>query len=130
MIKPHFLFTQHQNSYSVKVKNLERLSVEQIQTLETFVKNRNGIFNFETYSFVIQKRLSFNMFEVLLDSLNIKVFCEEHILQKQTFKRIGFGQYKGMQYNELPDTYLIWLKSNYRGFEKEDIAQELQRRKL
>lgn len=44
MIKPHFIFTSYKNSFSVKVKNLEKLTVEQIQTIERFVSQRKGIF--------------------------------------------------------------------------------------
>jgi hypothetical protein len=35
-----------------------------------------------------------------------------------------------MSYSELPDTYLMWLKNNYRGAEKENVTQEIAKRKL
>mgnify|MGYP002629026542 CR=1 FL=1 len=130
ILKPHFLFTRYKNSFSVKVKNLEKLTVAQIQAIEEFVRERKGVFDFNAYSFVIQKRLEFNAFAALLKSVNLNAFCEENIPEEKFYKRVGFGQYKGMRYDELPDSYLQWLKSNYRGYEKEDIAEELKKRNL
>ena len=130
ILKPHFIFTSRKNSFSVKVKNLEKLTVPQIQAIEEFVSKRKGVFDFNSYSFVIQKRLEFNAFVELLKGVNLNAYCEENVLEEKTYKRIGFGQYKGMQYNELPDSYMLWLKSNYRGYEKEDLDKELSRRNL
>ena len=130
MIKAHLSFTQHYNSFSVVVKNLEKLSVEQIQEIEAFVQKRKGIFDFNTYTFVIQKKIDFNMFVTLINNSNINAYCQENVISKKEYKRIGFGQYKGMQYNELPDSYMLWLKSNYHGYEKDDINKELQKRKF
>ena len=130
MIKAHLIFTHYRNSYSVKIQNLEQLSVEQIQQLQEFVSSRNGIFDFNTYSFVIQKRLEFYQFISLIKFCEIKADCEENIIIEKNYPRVGFGQYKGMQYNELPDSYMLWLKSNYRGQDRETIDKELKRRKL
>ncbi|MEA2099325.1 MAG: DUF3820 family protein [Campylobacterota bacterium] len=130
MIKAHLIFTHFTNSYSVHIPNLEQLSVEQIQQLQGFVSSRNGIFDFNKYSFVIQKRLEFFEFLSLIRNCGIKAVCEENIIIKQTQPRIGFGQYKGMQYNELPDSYIFWLKTNYRGYERDIIDKELKKRNL
>ncbi|OIP55777.1 MAG: hypothetical protein AUK54_03365 [Helicobacteraceae bacterium CG2_30_36_10] len=130
MAKAHFIFTQHANSFSVYIKNLEQLSVEQIQQIENFVKNRNGLFDFNTYSFVIKKKIEFHEFVSLLWHVEIDSICEEKVLFAETKARIDFGKYKGMQYNEVPDAYLIWLKSNYRGKDRTIIDNELKNRSL
>ena len=130
MIKPNLVFTENKNFFSVYVKNLEKLSVSKIQELENFVKIRNGIFDFDSFSFTIQKKLNYDQFLSLLKHLNIDAECEENLIIEQTQPRITFGQYKGMQYNELPDSYMIWLKTNYIGQEKEVIEKELKKRGL
>jgi len=129
-MKAHLLFSERYNSYSVKVVNLEQLSVPQIQELEKFVVNRKGIFDFNSYSFSIQKRLEFYEFTLLMKKLNMDVRCEENIVLKVSQPRIGFGQYKGMQYNELTNSYMLWLKTNYSGYDREKIEKELKRRNL
>ena len=43
MSKAHLIFKKLYNSYSVYVKNLEKLTVPEIRLLEDFVKERNGI---------------------------------------------------------------------------------------
>ena len=48
-----FIFTKYSKSFSVHIKNLEQLTVEQIQEIESFVKVRNGIFDFNTYTVVM-----------------------------------------------------------------------------
>ncbi len=130
MIKADFIFTQYAKSFSVHIKNLEQLSVEQIQEIQRFVENRKGIFNFNTYTFSIQKKIEFEEFVELIQHSNIQAKLSEHIIQVKSQPRVGFGQYKGMQYNELPDSYMLWLKSNYRGYDRDIIEKELKRRKL
>ena len=130
MNKAHLIFTKDTNSFSVEVKNLEQLSVEQIQELEYFVDNRKGLFDFNTYSFVIKKKIEFYEFVSLINHLGIDNYCEEKILITETKARIDFGKYKGMQYKELPDSYLIWLKSTYRGKDRSSIDNELKNRSL
>jgi hypothetical protein len=129
-IKPQFLFTHYRTFYRVKVLNLEKLEVEQIQQIERFVQTRNGIFDFESYSFDIQKRLEFYEFEHLISKTQLNALCSENIVEKKTQPRISFGQYKGMLLLELPDSYLIWLLSNYRGSQRDEIESEIKRRKL
>lgn len=130
MIKAHLVFTHYAHSFSVRILNLEQLSVEQIQQLQNFVSSRNGIFDFDSYSFVIQKRLEFHEFVFLIENTEIKARCEENILIKKFQPRIGFGQYKGMQYDELPNSYMLWLKANYRGYDRDKIETELKKRNL
>jgi len=130
MTKAHLVFTKYHNSYRVDVKNLEQLSVEQIQELQHFVENRKGIFDFRSYSFVIQKRIEFHEFVTLIQYSDIKARCEENIITLQSQPRVGFGQYKGMLYSDLPDSYMLWLKTNYRGYDRELIEAELKKRNL
>ncbi len=130
MNKPYLIFTQNKKSFSVYVKNLEQLNVAQIKEIESFVNNRNGMFDFDTYTFIIAKKLKFDDFIILLKHLNIDAICEENIIIAQNQPRIGFGQYKGMQYNELTDSYLLWLKVNYRGIDRVIIDKELKKRNL
>jgi len=128
MPKAYLIFRKLHNSYSVHIKNLEKLSVAQIQLFQTFVESRNGIFDFNTYTFVIQKKLEFFEFVNLLKKLSIDAECEEYIPLIKTQPRIGFGQYKGMHLSDLPDSYLSWLQSNYHGKQKEDILKEINKR--
>jgi len=130
MIKPQFIFTKQQNSFSVHIENLEKLSVEQIQAIEVFVSARNGIFDFESYTFVIQKKIEFDEFISLINHSSINAKCEEKIVLIKTDAKIEFGKYKGMSYNEIPDSYLLWLKANYRGKDRDTVDIELQTRSL
>ncbi|WP_373002639.1 putative quorum-sensing-regulated virulence factor [Sulfurimonas sp.] len=130
MTKAHLVFTKYHNSYRVDVKNLEQLSVEQIQELQRFVENRKGVFDFASYSFVIQKRIEYYEFIALIEHTDIKARCEENIIEVRSQPRVGFGQYKGMQYSDLPDSYMLWLKTNYRGYGRELIEAELKKRNL
>jgi len=127
---PKFVFTSYQKSFKVLVENLEQLSVDQIQEIERFVSNRKGIFDFNNYTFVIQKRLEFSEFVKLLEVSQLKVICLDNPVVLKERERIGFGQYKGMTYDELPDPYLTWLKTNYSGKDRDIIAKELKKRKL
>lgn len=130
MATPKFIFTSYTKSFKVLVENLEKLSVEQIQEIESFVSNRKGIFNFNNYTFVIQKRIEFNEFVKLLKLSDLTAICIDKPVVAAFKPRVGFGQYKGMSYDELPDSYLIWLKTNYNGPDREAINKELKRRKL
>ena len=112
------------------IKNLEQLYVEQIQEIQDFVKRRNGIFDFNTYSFSIQKKIEFKEFTELIKRSNIAANCRERLREREVQPRVGFGQYKGMQYSELPNSYMLWLKTNYRGRDRDIIDKELQRRNI
>lgn len=130
MAKAHLIFTQYSNSISVHVKNLEQLSVTQIQDIEAFVRARKGIFDFSSYTFVIQKRLEFSEFISLIENSSIDAVCEEKSLNVQQRERVEFGKYKGMLYCDVPDSYLIWLKSNYMGKDRDTIDAEIKFREL
>ena len=130
MKKAHLIFTRYPHSFNVHVKNLEELTVEQIQSLEAFVNARNGVFDFNTYTFAIQKRLEFDEFVSLIENSSIEATCIEKQLKVQQKAKVEFGKYKGMFYSDLPDSYLLWLKSNYRGKDREIVDAELNFRTL
>ncbi len=130
MPKAHFVFTRYPHSFKVHVKNLEELSVEQIQEIEVFVSARNGIFDFNTYSFSIQKKLEYHEFVSLIGLTLEGSTCEEEILTLQQKAKVEFGKYKGMYYSDVPDSYLLWLKSNYRGKGRDVIDEEIRFRRL
>ncbi|MDD5400113.1 MAG: DUF3820 family protein [Sulfurimonas sp.] len=130
MAVPYFIFTKFSNSFSVYVKNLEELSVEQIQNIEAFVRARKGIFDFSSYTFVIQKRLEFSEFISLIENSFIDSVCQEKSLNVQQRERVEFGKYRGMLYCDIPDSYLLWLKSNYMGKDRDTIEAELKFREL
>ena len=130
MPKPHFIFTKNQDSFSVHVKNLEELNVKQIQEIEQFVERRNGYFDFHTYKFTIRKNLQYQEFVKLLHTLHVEAFTQEAQSPVKNNARITFGQYKGMLYSELPDSYLLWLKSNYMGKDRETICNEITKRNI
>ncbi len=130
MPKPQLLFTQYKNHFNVKIENLELLEVSQIQELQEFVSKRKGIFDFESYIFTINKRLEFNDFISLLQYVGIDAIVKENILIVKHQARVEFGKYKGMLYSEVPDSYLLWLKSSYMGKDREIIDIEMKNRKL
>ena len=130
MPKPHFIFTKFQNSFRVHIPNLEKLSISDIQAIEAFVAKRKGYFDFTSYSFVLQKSLEYKEFQKLAKQSGLDVDLENKPLELEIKPRIGFGQYKGVCYNELPDSYLLWLKNNYMGREKAFIEEEIRNRNL
>jgi hypothetical protein len=130
MAVPYLIFTKFANSFSVHVKNLEELSVEQILDIEAFVNARKGIFDFNSYTFAIQKRLEFSEFVLLIEKSSINAVCEEKISNMAQKEKVEFGKYKGMYYLELPDSYLLWLKGNYGGKDRDIIDAEIKFRKL
>lgn len=130
MNKAHFIFTRHPHSFNVHVQNLEELSVEQIQEIEAFVGERKGVFDFETYTFAIQKKIEFSEFLSLVKLTLPNSTCEEKKLKIQQKAKVEFGKYKGMFYSDLPDSYLLWLKGNYRGKDRDIVDAELNFRTL
>jgi len=130
MTKIHFVFTKLQSSFSVYVKNLEQLSIEQIKSIEAFVEQRRGFFYFDTYTFLIPKRVEFEEFKTLIEAIFIDTLCEEKVLKTTQAHKVEYGKYKGMLYCDLPDVYLLWLKSNYKGKDREIIDSELKSRAL
>ncbi len=130
MPKPHFIFTQYKNSLRVYIPNLESLDVATIQNIEQFVLKRKGYFDFNTYTFVLQKRLEYKEFKQVVEVSGLDVDFEQNKIEQVSKPRVSFGQYKGLFYSELPDSYLLWLKNNYRGREKEIIEEEIKSRNL
>jgi hypothetical protein len=129
MPRVNLTFQKYSNSFNVQILNMESLTVEQIQDLELFVKNRKGVFDFNSYSFSIQKKIEFNEFVSLLKYANIEATCQELLIVQKERARVGFGQYKGLYYSDIADSYLLWLQSNYRGFERKYIEAEIKNRK-
>jgi len=130
MVKAQLYFTKHRHSFTVYIKNLEDLSVSQIQELERFSTLRHGYFDFEKYSFTIQKNIDFHEFVQVIHSLEISSDIYETSSANKKNQKIGFGKYKGMFYSELPDSYLLWLKNNYIGEDRVVIGDELKSRNL
>ncbi len=131
MKRIELVFTEYSNSFSVFVKNLEQLSVVQIQELQKFVLVRHGYFDFNSFTFSIQKRITFTEFKKLISSLNIDaVITQKKLPKTNSSKQVSFGKYKGMLYSEVPDSYLLWLKKNYNGEDRAIIVSELKKRKL
>jgi uncharacterized protein (DUF3820 family) len=126
----HFIFTQHHNSFTVFVSNLENLTVKEIKDIQIFVTNRQGYFNFDTYTFEIQKRIDFKEFTHIIKLSNLNATLEEKFLHFKSRSRISFGKYKGLFYADLPDSYILWLKGNYSGTDREIINLELKSRKI
>ena len=114
--------------YNTTSKTLEALRTD-IYTLGSIYKNKN-IQKYLTKINSIQKKIEFPEFVELIKHSNIQAKLSERIIQVKSQPRVGFGQYKGMQYNELPNSYMLWLKSNYRGYDRDTIEKELKRRKL
>jgi hypothetical protein len=127
---PKLIFTKYHDSFIVEVKNMELLEVLQIKQLQDFVKIRKGIFDFQTYSFKINKKIQYTDFIDLLKHLNIDANVEENILKVKQNIKVDFGKYKGMFFSELPDSYLLWLKSSYMGKNRDDIDAEIKSRNL
>ena len=130
MALPLFIFTSYKNFFKVEIPNLATLSVAQIQEIEAFVKIRKGIFDFETYSFVIQKSLTFDEFVNLLKNSTLSGKVKNRVIIEKEQPRVSFGQYKGMLYRDIEDSYLLWLAKNYTGSDTLFIKDEILRRKL
>ncbi|WP_457744005.1 putative quorum-sensing-regulated virulence factor [Sulfurimonas sp.] len=130
MMKAQLIFTKNRNSFTVFIKNLEELSVEQIQVFQKFCDLRHGYFDFDRYSFTIQKNFTFSEFVKIIKSLEIDAKIFENLALQKSSKKINFGKFKGMLYSELPDSYLSWLKHNYSGEDREIISKELKNRNI
>ena len=131
MAKAQFIFTQYKDSFRVHIPNLQKLSVVQIKEIEAFVSARKGLFDFNTFTFVIHKKIEFYEFVSLLEHTDIDAtYVEKELVRNTKNHIIKFGQYKGMLYSELPEPYLLWLKSNYQGKDRDIISAELKSRNL
>lgn len=138
MIKPHFIFKSYSNFFKVYVDNLEQLSVVQIKEILDFVQKRRGFFDFDTYTFKIQKKMDFEEFCTLCNDANLVIdlqncqFNNQIDLEekKDVDVKIDFGKHKGCFFKDLPDSYIIWLRKNYLGKFKDTIVQEYEKRAL
>lgn len=134
MTPPRLRFVSYSEYYMIIVENLPELSVNQIRQLEAFAEQRRARLDFTNATIRIGKRITFDHFNRTLElcGINADTIESEPLNQIETLPEtpIGFGQYKGMSYSELPEDYLLWLKFNYRGRERELVDQELQRRSL
>lgn len=134
MALPLLRFVAYSEYYTVTVENLTALTVAQIQELEAYARQRRGRLDFATGRMRIAKRIDFDHFNKTLELCGIKAdtVASEVINQLETPSNaaVGFGKYKGMCYSELPEEYLLWLKRNYHGREREFIEQELRSRSL
>ena len=135
MALPLLRFVAYYDHYNIIVENLTELTVSQIQQLEKFAKDRRGGLDFVTAKIRIGQRISFEYFNHILELGGIKADTieSEVVLEKPKAAVdavVGFGKYKGMHYSEIPNEYLLWLKQNYRGYERQNIEQELLNRSL
>jgi len=138
MAQPYMLYQQYSRFFTLDIKNITELSVHQIQELESFTKSRNGMFSFEKAQIKINKRLEMHHLVQLFSLTSLDPYIKEKLdFVDDTLKKsaavpvpIGFGKHRGTLYGELPGEYLIWLKRNYRGGERDLIETELKRRGL
>jgi len=130
MNKAIFIFTKYPSSFIVHVSNLEELSVDHIKMIEEFVNQRNGVFDFNSYTFAIKKKLEYDEFISLVKNSGLNAVCKQKILKIKQEAKIEFGKYKGMSYSDIPDSYLLWLKSSYRGKDRDIVDAELNRRTM
>jgi hypothetical protein len=142
----------------IKIKNLQNLTVSQIQSLEFFTQKRRGIFDFSTHTIILHKKIEHSHLQQLFEFEHIDVQAEEidtyhdkeekhqgttendinkkyhdnsrTAEKKSSNVKISFGKYKGKFYSEIPDSYLLWLKKNYKGLEESNIVNETIRRKI
>lgn len=134
MALPLLRFVAYADYYTVTIENLAALTVPQIQQLETYALQRRGRLDFSNASMRIAKRITFDHFNKTLelcgitaDTIQSEVLSQIGTMPDAT---VGFGKYKGMCYSELPQEYLLWLKRNYQGHEREFVEQELRNRSL
>ncbi len=135
MVTPKLVYEQRRDYLLLRVTNLTQLSVAQIQELEQFAAARRGWFDFNTSQIHIEKRLELEQLSKLLDSVGITASVEEKEEAVEAPKcnvnaKIGFGKYRGHAYSEIPDAYMMWLKGNYYGPERQEVDNELARRGL
>jgi len=83
--------------------------------------------------FVAKKRgtvKSDTEFVKIIELSSLDASCVDNPVVSQVKPRVSFGQYKGMLYTELPDSYILWLKENYSGAQKNILKEELKYRGL
>ena len=134
MALPLLRFVAYKDYYTVRIENLTRLSVPQIRQLEAYAVERRSVLDFSTASMRIWKRIDYAHFNKTLELAGIDADTIEsevvHPHPPMDNPVIGFGKYKGMHYADLPEEYLLWLKHNYNGPQRQTIEQELRNRSL
>jgi len=133
MIRPLLRFVSNYDHFTVKVENLAQLSVAQIQELEKFASDRRGRLDFTSATINIRKHIDFDDFNRILELSSIKADTIESVIRRQNDTVpaeavIDFGKYRGMHYSQIPLEYLLWLKKNYQGHERQTVEDELVRR--
>jgi len=132
MVRPLLRFVAHYDNFTLKVENITALSVSQIQELEQFAAARRGRLDFSTSTIRIWKRLSFGELNRILALSGIQAdTIESEIKRKKETSVdavIGFGKYRGTHYRDIPTHYLLWLKKNYQGHERQALEDELRSR--
>lgn len=138
MARPLLRFIAFYDHCKIRVENLEALTVPQIQKLEAFALQRRSRLDFATSEMVIWKRIDYAHFNRLIEASGIAADTVESEIRKPAASSeavtpdpvVGFGKHRGMRYRDLPEHYLMWLKSNYSGPERGFIEAELSRRHL
>lgn len=135
MVRPLLRFVAFHDFFTLRVENLSSLSVSQIQELERFATDRRSRLDFNTATMRIAKRIGFDDLVRLLSLSGIKAdVIESEIKPKRVENQvdavIGFGKYRGTHYKDIPTPYLLWLKKNYQGPERQALEQELRKRAL
>lgn len=135
MIRPLLRFVAYKDYFTLSVENLTSLTVVQIQEIEKFATDRRGRLDFSTSTIRIGKRLSFDQLNQLLVLSGIKADTIESEIKRQKEVTsvdavIGFGKYRGTHYKDIPTPYLLWLKKNYQGHERQALERELQNRNI
>ncbi len=135
MVRPLLRFVAYRNYFTLSIENLSQLSVAQIQQLEKFASDRRARLDFNTARMRIGKRISYSELNRLLALSGIKADTIESEIKRKKEQAtvdpiIGFGKHRGMHYSEIPVEYLLWLKKNYQGHEREALEHELRNRSL
>ena len=138
MALPLLRFVAFRDYYTVTVENLTELSVPQIRQLEAYAEQRRSRLDFTTSRMTVWKRIDFRHFNRTLEAAGIVAdTIESEVVRPSAAPPepvqdpvIGFGKHRGLRYRDIPDGYLLWLKSNYSGPERGYIEDELARRNL
>lgn len=124
-------YTQYSRYFSCKIENINELSVEVLQKLESFISARSGKLDYEKESFIIPKKIEMHHLQELFNITGIDVFLTEKAPNVRIADSavINFGKFKGTKWINLEDDYLLWLSKNINGDDRYTALSELQRRK-
>lgn len=135
IVRPLLRFVAHYDYFTLRVENLTALTVPQIQALEKFASDRRGRLDFTTSTIKVRKRIDFNDLNRILALSGINADTIESEIKRKKEESsvdavIGFGKYRGSNYKDIPTPYLLWLKKNYQGHERQALELELRNRSL